>query len=72
MFIQTEATPIRATFVPPRPSSPRRRHPRHADPRSGGAKSPLAEKLFEIPNVGGVFFGGDFISVTKTMAIGSR
>ena len=28
--------------------------------------SPLAEKLFDIPNVGGVMFGSDFISVTKT------
>ncbi len=29
-------------------------------------QSPLAQRLFEIPNVGGVFFGSDFISVTKT------
>jgi Fe-S cluster biogenesis protein NfuA len=29
------------------------------------AKSPLAERLFAIPNVGGVFFGSDFITVTK-------
>jgi Fe-S cluster biogenesis protein NfuA len=29
-------------------------------------QSPLATRLFDIPNVGGVFFGSDFISVTKT------
>ena len=34
--------------------------------REQAAKSPLAEKLFEIPNVSGVFFGSDFITVTKT------
>ena len=28
--------------------------------------SPLAERLFAIPGVGGVFFGGDFITVTKS------
>lgn len=27
--------------------------------------SPLAEKLFQIENVEGIFFGGDFISVSK-------
>ncbi len=26
----------------------------------------VAEKLFELPNVSGVFFGSDFISVTKS------
>jgi Fe-S cluster biogenesis protein NfuA len=33
--------------------------------REAAAQSPLAERLFDIPNVGGVFFGADFISVTK-------
>ena len=65
MFIQTEATPNPATlkFLPGRavladgtldmPS------PEEA------AQSPLAERLFEIPGVSGVFLGGDFITVTK-------
>jgi Fe-S cluster biogenesis protein NfuA len=29
-------------------------------------QSPLAQRLFEIDGVGGVFFGSDFIAVTKT------
>ena len=65
MFIQTEATPNPATlkFLPGRavladgtldmPS------PEEA------AQSPLAERLFEIPGVSGVFLGSDFITVTK-------
>jgi len=65
MFIQTEATPNPATmkFLPGRavlesgtvdiPS------------KDAAAQSPLAERLFDIPNVAGVFFGSDFISVTK-------
>ena len=34
------------------------------------AKSPLAERLFAIPGVSGVFFGSDFITVTKRTANG--
>src|SRR5262249_21211451 len=29
-------------------------------------QSPLAARLFDIPHIGGVFFGSHFISVTKT------
>lgn len=66
MFIQTETTPNPATlkFLPGRavldagtldmPS------------KEAANQSPLATRLFDIPNVGGVFFGSDFISVTKT------
>ena len=66
MFIQTEATPNPATlkFLPGRAGA-RNRHARHAEP-AAAAQSPLAERLFDIPSVGGVFFGSDFISVTKT------
>ncbi|MGH6990660.1 MAG: NifU family protein [Stellaceae bacterium] len=65
MFIQTEATPNPATmkFLPGRvvletgtidmPS------------KETAAQSPLAARLFAIPNVTGVLFGSDFISVTK-------
>ena len=30
------------------------------------AQSPLAERLFDVPGVSGVFFGSDFITVTKS------
>src|SRR5947209_14564739 len=33
--------------------------------KTAAAQSPLAERLFEIPGVSGVFFGSDFIAVTK-------
>ncbi len=65
MFIQTEVTPNPATlkFLPgrtvvtggpvdmPNPESARR--------------SPLAERLFQVDGVTGVFLGGDFITVAK-------
>jgi len=65
MFIQTEGTPNPATlkFLPgravvtgapvdmPNPEAARR--------------SPLAERLFQIEGVAGVFLGGDFITITK-------
>jgi Fe-S cluster biogenesis protein NfuA len=34
--------------------------------KAEAAQSPLAERLFDVPGVGGVFFGSDFITVTKT------
>ena len=65
MFIQTETTPNPATlkFLPGRTvleSGP-------ADFRSvdEAADSPLAQRLFAIPGVSGVFFGYDFITITK-------
>ena len=67
MFIQTESTPNPATlkFLPGRevmgeggvadfPS------------REAAQRSPLARALFETPEVARVFFGADFISVTKS------
>jgi len=66
MFIQTEATPNPATlkFLPGKPvlDSGTLDMPN----REAASQSPLAERLFAIPNVGGVFYGSDFISVTKT------
>jgi Fe-S cluster biogenesis protein NfuA len=65
MFIQTEATPNPATlkFVPGRPvlenGTLDLREPGQA------AQSPLAERLFGISGISGVFFGSDFITVTK-------
>jgi Fe-S cluster biogenesis protein NfuA len=65
MFIQTEATPNPATlkFLPGRPVLDA--GTLDMPTREAAAQSPLAERLFDIPNVGGVFFGADFISVTK-------
>ncbi len=66
MFIQTEATPNPATlkFLPGRTVL----QSGTADYRSAddAAQSPLAQRLFEIDGVSGVFFGSDFISVTKS------
>ncbi|MBI4275668.1 MAG: NifU family protein [Rhizobiales bacterium] len=66
MFIQTEATPNPATlkFIPGRPVLTT--GTMDMRDRDAAAKSPLAERLFDITNVGGVFFGSDFITVTKT------
>jgi Fe-S cluster biogenesis protein NfuA len=65
MFIQTEPTPNPATL---------KFQPGRAVLASGtldmrdkeaAAQSPLAERLFAIAGVSGVFFGSDFIAVTK-------
>ena len=65
MFIQTEATPNPATlkFLPGRPVL--ESGTLDMQSREAAAQSPLAERLFEIPSITGVFFGADFISVTK-------
>ena len=66
MFIQTEATPNPATlkFLPGRPVL--ENGTLDIASKEPAAQSPLALRLFGVPNVGGVFFGSDFISVTKT------
>jgi Fe-S cluster biogenesis protein NfuA len=66
MFIQTEATPNPATlkFLPGRVVMPEGTF--DARDARGAAGSPLAERLFEIPGVAGVFFGYDFITITKS------
>ncbi|MGH6852451.1 MAG: NifU N-terminal domain-containing protein, partial [Methylocella sp.] len=66
MFIETETTPNPATlkFLPGRPVLPQGTLDiRDAD---GAGQSPLAQALFAIDGVSGVFFGSDFISVTKS------
>jgi Fe-S cluster biogenesis protein NfuA len=65
MFIQTETTPNPATlkFLPGRPVLPGA--PLDMRDREAAAQSPLAERLFEIDGVSGVFLGADFIAVTK-------
>jgi Fe-S cluster biogenesis protein NfuA len=65
MFIQTEATPNPATvkFIPGKPVLGEGTVDfREASEAVG---SPLAQRLFAIDGVAGVFLGGDFISVTK-------
>jgi len=66
MFIQTEATPNPATlkFLPGKVVLEQGTADfRDAD--SARQASPLAGRLFDIPGVIGVFFGFDFITVTK-------
>lgn len=67
MFIQTEATPNPSTlkFLPGKVVLDMGT----ADFRAGddaAAKSPLAAKLLAIDGVEGVFFGYDFITITKS------
>jgi len=67
MFIQTESTPNPATlkFIPGREVMGPGAVADFPDRASAG-RSPLAGALFQIPEVGRVFFGADFVSVTKT------
>jgi Fe-S cluster biogenesis protein NfuA len=66
MFIQTESTPNPATlkFLPGREVMGEGAVADFSD-ADAAARSPLAAALFKVPNVSRVFFGADFISVTK-------
>ena len=66
MFIQTEATPNPATlkFLPGKEVLIQGTAD-FRDAKTARAASPLAGRLFDIPGVVGVFFGYDFITVTK-------
>ena len=65
MFIQTEQTPNPATlkFLPAR-TVMEKGTANFPDPGSA-ARSPLATRLFALPQIAGVFLGSDFITVTK-------
>jgi Fe-S cluster biogenesis protein NfuA len=65
MFIQTEQTPNPATlkFLPGCAVMPS--GTANFPERGTAARSPLAERLFQLPEVAGVFLGSDFITVTK-------
>jgi Fe-S cluster biogenesis protein NfuA len=69
MFIQTESTPNPATlkFLPGQPVLDMGT----ADfPTADAAKtSPLAARIFAVDGVTGVFFGTDFVTVTKSDAV---
>lgn len=66
MFIQTESTPNPATlkFLPGKEVL-REGTADFRDADAAREVSPLAGRLFDIPGVTGVFFGYDFITVTK-------
>jgi Fe-S cluster biogenesis protein NfuA len=65
MFIQTEATPNPATlkFLPGRDVLGE--GTMEFLDRNDAVRSPLAERLFSVPGVTGVFYGADFVTVTK-------
>ena len=69
MFIQTEQTPNPATlkFIPGQTVLPDGTVD-FRSPDDAAGKSPLAERLFRIDDVEGVFLGPDFIAVTKGAA----
>ena len=66
MFIQTESTPNPATlkFLPG--ETVLAQGSADFPNRAAAARSPLAEALFEIDGVTGVFLGADFVTVTKS------
>jgi Fe-S cluster biogenesis protein NfuA len=66
MFIQTETTPNPATlkFLPGR--TVLATGTMEMRDKAEAVKSPLAERLFDVANVSGVFLGSDFITVTKS------
>lgn len=68
MFIQTEQTPNPASlkFIPGKDVVPG--GTAEFKSRDEAARSPLAERLFDIDGVDGVFLGADFITVTKSDA----
>jgi Fe-S cluster biogenesis protein NfuA len=65
MFIQTEVTPNPATlkFIPGRTVLDS--GTMEFSDRAAAVRSPLAQKLFDVPGVTGVFYGSDFVTVTK-------
>ena len=65
MFIQTEATPNPATlkFIPGRTVLDT--GTMEFASREAAARSPLAERLFGVQGVTSVFYGADFVTVTK-------
>ena len=65
MFIQTEATPNPATlkFIPGRTVLDT--GTMEFSSREAAARSPLAERLFGVQGVTSVFYGADFVTVTK-------
>ena len=69
MFIETEATPNPATlkFLPGREVLGDRGTADFTSVEEASGRSPLAERLFGLGEVARVFFGSDFVTVTKTL-----
>jgi len=69
MFIQTEETPNPASlkFLPGRPVTGA--GPVDFPRADTAARSPLAQALFAIEGVAGVFLGSDFVTVTKAPGV---
>src|SRR4051812_16562533 len=65
MFIQTDPTPNPATLKFPPGRAVLASGTLDMRDKDAAAQSPLAERLFGIDGVTGVFFGSDFIAVTK-------
>lgn len=65
MFIQTEPTPNPATlkFLPGR--AVMEQGTANFTEAAAASRSPLAQRLFSLPGVTGVFLGADFITVSK-------
>ncbi len=65
MFIQTEDTPNPNSikFLPGKDVCPER--PMNFKSKDGCAESPLAQELFKIQHIDAVFFGKDFVTITK-------
>jgi Fe-S cluster biogenesis protein NfuA len=65
MFIQTEQTPNPATlkFLPGR--TVLERGTVDMPDAEAARRSPLAERLFQVDGVSGVFLGSDFVTITK-------
>jgi Fe-S cluster biogenesis protein NfuA len=69
MFIQTEQTPNPATlkFLPGQ-TVLEEGTADFTDTETAGTRSPLAARLFDVEGVAAVFFGRDFITITKSDA----
>ncbi len=69
MFIQTEETPNPETmkFIPGTEVMPE--GTASFSKKEDAKASPLADALFTIDNVNGIFFGSDFITVTKSPTV---
>lgn len=71
MFIQTEETPNPATlkFIPDGQIVLEKGTAEFKNQKQAATKSPLALQLLEIAGIEAIFFGRDFITVTKSEAV---
>lgn len=67
MFIRTEETPnpLSLKFIPDGRAVMTSGTAEFRNQKQAATKSPLALQLFEIKGVDGIFFGSDFITITK-------